>query len=99
LPSTIEQAYREHKDRKFTVLAIDIQEDQKKVEAWVKEKGFTPPVLLDRDGTVSSAYRISATPTAVLIGRDGKMVARGVGTRPWTGGYGKALLDAMLAAP
>jgi hypothetical protein len=99
LPSTIEQAYREHKDRKFTVLAIDIQEDPKKVEAWVKAKGITPPVLLDRDGAVTGAYRVTATPTAVLVGRDGRMLARAVGTRPWTSPAGKALLDAVIAAP
>jgi hypothetical protein len=99
LPSTIEQAYREHRDRKFIVLAIDIQEDPKKVESWVKAKGITPPVLLDRDGAVTGSYRVTATPTAVLIGRDGRMVARAVGTRPWTSPGGRALLDALLSTP
>jgi len=99
LPSTIEKVHRERKDRRLTVLAIDIREDPRKVEAWVKAKGVTAAVLLDRDGAVTSAYRVTATPTAVLIGRDGRMVARAVGTRPWDGAAGRALLDALLAAP
>ena len=33
MPSTIEKVYRELKDKKFVVLAIDIQEDPAKVEA------------------------------------------------------------------
>ena len=91
--------YRELKDKKLAVLAIDIQEDPTKVEAWVTAKGITPPVLLDRTGAVAAAYRVTATPTVVLIGRDGRMLARATGTRPWDSRPGRALLDAALAAP
>ena len=99
MPSTIEKVFRERKGRNFTVLAVDIQEDPRKVESWVKANGITLPVLLDREGAVTSAYRVTVTPTAVLIGRDGKMVARASGTRPWDDSAGRALLDALLAAP
>ena len=99
MPSTVETLYRERKDRDFTVLAIDIQEDPAKVEAWVKARGLTLPVLLDRDGAVTGAYRVNATPTAVLIGRDGRQVARAVGTRPWGSPAGRALLDALSTTP
>jgi peroxiredoxin len=99
LPSTIEKVYRELKDKKFTVLAIDIQEDLAKVEAWTTAKGITSPVLLDRNGAVAAAYRVTATPTVVLIGRDGRMLARATGTRAWGSRPGRALLDAALAAP
>jgi peroxiredoxin len=99
LPSTIEKVYREMKDKKFAVLAIDIQEDPAKVAAWTTANGITPPVLLDRNGGVAAAYRVTATPTVVLIGRDGRMFARATGTRPWDSRPGRALLDAALAAP
>ena len=99
MPSTIEKVYRELKDKKFAVLAIDIQEDPAKVAAWTKASGITPPVLLDRDGAVAAAYRVTATPTVVLIGRNGRMLARATGTRPWDSRPGRALLDAALAAP
>lgn len=91
--------HRERRGRRFTVLAIDIQEAPDRVAPWVRARGMTLPVLLDRDGAVTAAYRVTATPTAVLIGRDGRMVARAVGTRPWGGAAGRALLDALLAAP
>jgi len=74
---------------------IDIQEDPAKVEAWAKGKGITLPVLLDQGG----AYRVTATPTTVLIDRAGRMLARGAGMRQWDGDRGRALLDAALAAP
>ena len=90
--------YRERKDTKLAVLAIDIQEDPGKVLAWTKGKD-APPILLDRDGAVAAAYRVRATPTVVLISRSGRMLARGTGTRPWDGPAARALLDAALAAP
>ena len=90
--------YRERKDTKLAVLAIDIQEDLGKVLAWTKGKD-TPPILLDRDGAVGAAYRVRATPTVVLISRNGRMLARGTGTRPWDGSAARALLDAALAEP
>ena len=87
------------KDKKFTVLAIDIQEDPAKVEAWATASGITSTVLLDRNGAVAAAYRVTATPAVVLIGRDGRMLARATGTRPWASRAGRALLEAALAAP
>ncbi len=99
MPSTIERMHQERKDQRFTVLLIDIRESPEWVATWVKARGITPPVLLDRDGAVTGAYRVTATPTAVLIGRDGKMVARAVGTRPWNSGAGRQLLDALVAVP
>jgi len=91
--------HQQRKDQKFTVLLIDIQENAERVATWVKAKGLTPIVLLDKDAAVSRAYRVTATPTVVIIGRDGKMVARGTGTRPWITRTGRQLLDALVAAP
>ena len=80
------------------VLAVDIQESRDKVAAWVKRSGISSRVLLDPDGAVTSAYRVTGTPTTVLIGRDGKMVARAVCTRDWLGDKGRALLKTLLVA-
>ena len=99
MPSTIEKVYRERKAQPFIVLAINIQESAPRVREWVTARGLTMPVLLDSDGAVTGAYRVTATPTVVLIGRNGKMVARASGTRQWDTGPGRALLDALVAAP
>jgi len=80
------------------VVAINIREGREKVAAWVRDNGVTVRVLLDRDGAVTAAYRVTGTPTVVLVGRDGRMVARAVGPRDWRGDKGRALLKALLAA-
>ncbi|MBI2527432.1 MAG: TlpA family protein disulfide reductase [Candidatus Rokubacteria bacterium] len=91
--------HRELGRKGLTVLAINIQEGRQKVAAWVRDRGLTSRVLLDPAGEAVAAYRVTATPTVFLIGRDGKMVARGAGTRSWLGAEGRALLGALLAAP
>ena len=88
--------HREYKDRGLTVLAVDLKEPKDTVAAWVRKTGVTFDVLLDPDESVARAYQVSVTPTVYLIGRDGRLLAKAIGTKRWTGPRGRALLDAML---
>lgn len=99
LPVGIERISRERKTQPFTVLAVSIQERRDVVAGYVQGAGLTVPVLLDGDGAVAREYRVTATPTTFVIGRDGRLVARAAGTREWEGPAGRALLDALVAAP
>ena len=99
MPSTIEQLHRERSGQRFAVVLIDVRENAERVAAWVKAKGVTPPALLDRDGAVTAAYRVTATPTVVLLDRDGKLIARALGPQSWTSGLARQLLDLLVGAP
>jgi len=99
LPVAIEKIVRERKGQPFTVLAVSIEEPRDVVASYVKGAGLTSSVLLDGDGTVAREYRVRATPTTIVIGRDGRLVARAAGTRDWDGKAGRAFLDALVAAP
>ena len=96
MPSVIEQIHQEYKDRGLSVVALDLQESRDKVARWVKEKRTSFTVLLDPTGSVSRAYDVTATPTVFVIGRDGTMVAKALGTKDWTGPRGRAFLEALL---
>jgi peroxiredoxin len=98
LPSAIEQVHREFKDQGFTILAVNMRESRDLVAKWVKEKEVTSSVLFDFDGAVTATYRVTATPTVVLVGRDGRLVGRAVGPRDWTGKKGRALIKALLTS-
>ena len=97
MPSTIEEVHRQYKDRGLVVLAINIEESKAKVAAWVKAKHVSFPVALDPDGAVTGRYKVTATPTVFIVGRDGKLVGVANGTKEWTSPKGRALLDALLA--
>ena len=96
MPSTIEQVHREFKDRGLVVLPISIEEGRRKVSGWADKQKLTLPLLLDPDGDASAAYKITATPTAFLINREGRVVAKAVGTKAWTSEAGRAVLQLLL---
>jgi hypothetical protein len=96
LPSTIERVHREYAGR-IAVVAVNLQEPRETVARWVREKGVTMPVLLDPSGAAARAYKVTATPTTYLVGRDGRLVGQAVGTREWLGPAGRRLLDALPA--
>ncbi len=97
MPSTIQQLYREYKDKGLVVLAVDIEEKPEVVVKWVKDKGLTMPVLLDVDGKVNDHWGVTSTPTVFLVGRDGRLVAKAIGSRPWTSDKGRQLWALLLA--
>ena len=96
MPSTIEKVHQDFKDAGLVVLPISLEEGRGKVTAWAPHKTLTMPLLLDPAGDASGAYRITATPTVYLVGRDGKLVAKATGTKPWTSEQGRALLKLLL---
>ena len=95
MPSTIEQLHREYAPRGLVVLAINIEEPRTAVAAWLATHPVSMPILLD-PGHVSDAYRVTVTPTVFVVGRDGQLVAKALGTKPWTGVHGRALIEALL---
>ena len=97
MPSTIEQLHREYRPRGLAVLAVNMEEPPEAVAAWVRNRRLTMDVLLDPPGVAARAWAITATPATFLVARDGRLVARGLGTRPWMGRDGRALIEALLA--
>jgi alkyl hydroperoxide reductase subunit AhpC len=98
LPS-INQLYREWESKGVSVVLVDIREDHAKVAHAVAERGYVAPVVLDRDGAITDAYGVTATPTSFLVARDGTIVGRAIGPRPWTGPDARTLLLTLLTAP
>jgi peroxiredoxin len=89
--------HRELSGRGLSVLAVNIQESQSTVAAWVCQKKLTMPILLDAEGDVTRQYGVVATPTAFLIDREGRLVGRVVGPRDWCSPAGRAVLAGLLA--
>lgn len=69
---TLQERYRAQDVRIFLV---DVEEETKKVEPFLKEAGVTLPVLMDRYSVVSQKYGVQGLPTLVVIGKDGTIKA------------------------
>ncbi|MBU0671536.1 MAG: TlpA family protein disulfide reductase [Candidatus Margulisbacteria bacterium] len=83
MPS-MQKLYESWDKNKFEMLAINIGEDKKTVENFAENGGYTFPILLDRDKKIAEKYMIRGIPTTYIINKEGKIVAKVVGSRHWT---------------
>lgn len=82
MPS-MEVLYQEMADAPFEMVAVNVQEDRDTVQQFIDEFGYSYPILLDSDGTLSSNYGVRGIPTSYFIAPDGTVLGMLVGTRYW----------------
>lgn len=74
--------YQDYKDQGFTVLAVNTNDDPADAQAFIRERGFTFPVVLDANMRAYDLYAARATalyggsglPTSALVGPDGELI-------------------------
>ena len=98
LPS-VQALYEKLKSRGFLIVAVDVMEENKTVNEFVKANRMTFPVLLDADGRVGGEYDARSIPTNYIVDRKGKILARIVGYdgTPWDSPQRVALFEKLLA--
>jgi hypothetical protein len=80
----------------LTVVLVNVGESRESVVRTVEARGYTDRVLLDIGWRATEAYHVQGTPTVYLVGRDGTLLGRAIGPRPWAEPSGRALLSALL---
>jgi thiol-disulfide isomerase/thioredoxin len=78
----------------FVMLSIDRDKDKEKVVKYVKDKAFTFPVFLP-SGYLSEQLNVPSIPTTFIIGKDGKIVAKEVGTTNFNTAKFKKFLERL----
>ena len=76
--------YDELADEGLEILAVDVQEPEATVQAFIDEFGFTFPILLDTDGRVALRYGIRAFPTTYIVDREGFVLGGRPGYHDWS---------------
>jgi cytochrome c biogenesis protein CcmG/thiol:disulfide interchange protein DsbE len=67
----IEEIHRAYRDQGLAVVAVNVQQAEGQIQAFVDEMGLTFPVLPDSYGSVSKRYLIKSLPTTFIIERTG----------------------------
>lgn len=98
MPS-INALHEEFKGQGLTVLLVNMRENRETVGRAVTTRGYTAPVVLDEDGEVADAYRVTGTPTVYVLDRGLQIVGRAIGRREWASEEGRRLFAAVLSAP
>ncbi len=57
----------------FSILAVNVDHTRASADAFVAQHGQGLNVLYDTNHKISETYHVSAMPTSILIGRDGKV--------------------------
>jgi cytochrome c biogenesis protein CcmG/thiol:disulfide interchange protein DsbE len=79
MPS-VQRAHETVKTRNIKVLTISIDAGGvKDVAPFMREHGYTMPVLLDPKMRAFSDFGLVGTPGTFIVNRDGKIVAKSVG--------------------
>jgi hypothetical protein len=79
-------------------LSIDVRDDPETVADIVRERGWSVPVGLDRDGAVSNLYRVGVCPTIVLAYPGGIVHDTAIRAGNYDAGELARLVDGLLAA-
>ena len=80
---TMEKLHQEFKEEGLEVVAMNFMEGPKTINAFIKKRGFTFTVLIDRSGKISQRYGVHALPVTYLIGREGNMLVKSIGYKDW----------------
>ena len=70
----LKEYYKELKDNGLNVLAINIQESEKKVKSFVEKQQINYPVVLDSSASVAMSYKVVGIPLNVVLDKNGVIV-------------------------
>lgn len=75
----VQRLWEEYGPKGVAFIGINISDTDEPARAYVKQYGWSFPVVVDRDNSVRSAYRVPGTPTLVFIRPDLRVFERQVG--------------------
>jgi thiol-disulfide isomerase/thioredoxin len=90
----LERLHQTYQD--LAVVSINLKESADQVKTFFQKHHLSFPVLLDQDGSVFRDYLVAGMPTTYLIGRDGTLLARGIGGRDWTRAEALQLIKELI---
>ncbi len=69
----MEAFYRDHRARGFEILALSVDDDPDTVAAFMREKGYSFPVVMAGPELRQAFGKVTRLPTSFIIDRDGRI--------------------------
>jgi len=69
----LEQIQKKYAPLGFTMLGVNVEEDTRLMDAFLKDVPVTFPILLDPANGVSKLYNVAAMPSTVIVDRKGNV--------------------------
>lgn len=81
------------------VLAVNVNENRKRVAAIASKMGFNFPVLLDNSNSVAKAWDVKVYPSSFLIDKQGLLRFKAIGPVVWDSDESASQVTNLLAEP
>jgi thiol-disulfide isomerase/thioredoxin len=91
--------YREYKARGLVVIGVNVDADHSLAENFLKDTPVGFPIVYDPAGQLAARFKIQGMPSAVLIGRDGKIQFQHIGFTDNKEGEYETHVESLLAEP
>jgi thiol-disulfide isomerase/thioredoxin len=95
MPS-IQKLYEKYKENEEIAFLIVSNENPAPVEKFMKKKGYTFPVYLNKF-RMPEAFATSSIPTTFVVSKDGKIVVKEVGASDWASESMFKIMDKLIA--
>lgn len=92
----MQHLYSEYKNKGFTIVAINTDDDQKVIIDYFEKEKFDIPVAMGMKTSTAENYKVRSYPTNILLDRNGKVILRMEG---FNEGQIQAEIEKLLAAP
>ena len=95
----MQNLYRQLAGKGFTLLAVSVDEEAEKVAPFRDRLQLDFPILLDPTQEVAGLYQTYRFPESFLVDRDGVIVERYIGEKPWDSEAYVERVERLLTAP
>ena len=82
--------------RPFAIVAVQMGGSARTAQDAADALGLRFPLLLDRDRSVSAAWKVLVLPTTVVIGPGGEIAFTHAGEEDWSSGEWRRRVEALL---
>jgi peroxiredoxin len=95
MPS-MEKLHTTLKGKDFVMIAVNLQEPVLQVKTFLKKYPLTFTILLDSKGKIGSRFVIRAVPTTFILDKNGGIIGKALGSRPWDSKNSIALFEHLI---
>ncbi len=72
----MQHLYSEYKDKGFTIVAINTDDDKKTITDYYEKEKFDLPTVMGKNTSTIKDYKVRSWPTNILLDRNGKVILR-----------------------
>ncbi|UCE78815.1 MAG: TlpA family protein disulfide reductase [Nitrospiraceae bacterium] len=95
MPS-MQRLYDRMQGKPFQMLTILYRDDPKRAVTYMKENGYTMPVLLDPDTDLAFSYGVTGVPETYVADKEGVIREKIIGPRHWDDPGSTVVIESLL---